>query len=308
MKVGVVGLGWVGTSVAISTLHSGVASELLLNDVRPGIAEGEALDLGQGASFYPTATVRAASVEEMVSCDAVVVAAGRGGSASESRLDLLRDNATIIAGIARTLSEMKGLLILVTNPVDVMVRIAREASGLPAERVLGTGTMLDTARLRQSLGVKLEVDPRSVHAQVIGEHGDSEVVLWSGAHIGGVPLDEWTGWSTELREEVTTGVRRAAYEIIARKGATNHAIGLVTAALLRWSHRGAGRVMTVSCVQGGVAGISDVALSLPSVVGPGGIERVLEPHMSLEEREGLERSASVLQSAWDELQSAGGWD
>lgn len=301
MKVGVIGLGWVGSSVAISALQTGAASELLLSDVRPGLAEGEAMDLAHGASFYTGGPVRAATVEEMVTCDAVVVAAGRGGDASESRLDLLRDNAGIIAHIAETLSELKGLLILVTNPVDVMVRIAREASGLPAERVLGTGTMLDTARLRQILGSELGVDPRSVHAQVVGEHGDSEVVLWSGAHIGGVPLLQWEGWSSALQERVTREVRTAAYEIIQRKGATNHAIGLVTAALLRWSHRGAGRVMTVSMVQDGAAGISDVALSLPAIVGPAGVERVLVPAMSPEERSGLEGSARVLQAAWDEL-------
>lgn len=305
MKIGVVGLGWVGSSVAISTLHSGVATELLLHDVRPGIAEGEAMDLAHGASFYPAASVRAAGLDEMIDCDAVVVAAGRGGSGSESRLDLLRDNAAIVASIASELAGLKGLLVLVTNPVDVMVRIAADASGLPVERVLGTGTMLDTARLRQRLGVELDVDPRSVHAQVVGEHGDSEVVLWSGAHIGGVPLQEWPGWSSDLERTVTDQVRDAAYQIIARKGATNHAIGLVTAALLRWSRRGGGRVLTVSRVQEGALGLHGVALSLPSVVGPTGVHRVLEPRMSLAEREAVAHSADVLDTAWRDLNEAG---
>lgn len=304
MKVGVVGLGWVGTSVAISTLHSGTATELLLNDVRPGIAEGEAMDLAHGASFYPGARVRAAELDEMADCDAVVVAAGRGGDPGESRLDLLRDNGAIVASIAKALSGLRGLLVLVTNPVDVMVRIAADASGLPPERVLGTGTMLDTARLRQRLGVELDVDPRSVHAQVVGEHGDSEVVLWSGARVGGVPLEEWPGWSSALQQEVTNQVRTAAYEIIRRKGATNHAIGLVTAALLRWSRRGAGRVLTVSRVQEGALGLEGVALSLPSVVSTEGVVRVLEPQMTMGEREALARSASVLEEAWREVADA----
>lgn len=303
MKIGIIGMGWVGSSCAISILHSGLASELLLNDLRAEIAQGEAMDLAQGAPFYPPARVRAAEMAEMVECDAVVVAAGRGGTAEESRLDLLRDNAAIVADIAESLAELRGVLVLVTNPVDVMVRVATEASGLPPARVLGTGTMLDTARLRQALGVELDVDPRSVHAQVVGEHGDSEVVLWSSAHIGGVPLEAWPGWSTTLRDDVTGRVRSAAYEIIARKGATNHAIGLVTAALLRWSHRGEGRVLTVTRVQDGALGLSGVALSLPTVVTTGGAVRVLEPSLSLQEREGLERSAAVLDEAWRELRS-----
>lgn len=303
MRIGIVGLGWVGSSVAISTLHSGVAKELLLHDIREEIAEGEAMDLAHGAAFYPYAEVRSTSLSEMAGCDAVVVAAGRGGSAGESRLDLLRENAAIVASIAGELSGLEGLLILVTNPVDVMVRVAAEASGLPRERVMGTGTMLDTARLRQAVGGELGVEPRSVHAQVVGEHGDSEVVLWSGARIGGVSLASWEGWSPERQDVVTERVRRAAYEIIARKGATNHAIGLVTAALLRWSHRGGGRVLTVSRVQEGALGLHGVALSLPTVVDTKGAVRVLTPEVADGERAALLRSAEVLEEAWAQL----GW-
>lgn len=303
MKVGIIGMGWVGSSVAISTLHNGVATELLLNDVRPEVAEGEAMDLAHGASFYPPARIRAAAVEEMADCDAVVIAAGRGGTSDESRLALLRDNADIVAGIAERLSGLQGLLVLLTNPVDVMVRVAREASGLPPSRVLGTGTMLDTARLRQAVGEQLSVDPRSVHAHVVGEHGDSEVVLWSGADIGGVPIARWQGWNRDMQARITRQVRTAAYEIIARKGATNHAIGLVTAALLRWSRRGDGRVLSVSRVQDGAFGLRDVALSLPAVVTSGGADRVLEPAVSSAEREALERSAGILEEAYRELRN-----
>ncbi|MBC7172478.1 MAG: hypothetical protein H5U40_08640 [Polyangiaceae bacterium] len=177
MRIGIVGMGWVGSSVAISTLHGGIASDLLLNDVRSGLAEGEAMDLAHGASFYPTAKVRAAGLDEMASADAVVITAGLGSRPGQSRLELLRDNAAIVGAIASELKELRGLLIVVTNPVDVMTQIAAEASGLPVERVIGTGTMLDTARLRQVLGREVGIEPRSIHAQVIGEHGDSEVVL-----------------------------------------------------------------------------------------------------------------------------------
>ena len=183
-RVAIIGTGWVGASVAISTLHSGIADELLLNDQRGDVAEGEAMDLAHGASLYASATVRTASIEEMVDADAVVVSAGRGGRPNESRLDLLRDNASIIRDIGRRLRGSTGIIVVVTNPVDVLTRVMTDASGLPPARVVGTGTTLDTARLRQTLGRVLNVDPHSVHAQVIGEHGDSSVPLWSSASSG----------------------------------------------------------------------------------------------------------------------------
>ena len=304
MKVGVVGMGWVGSSVAVSILQKGVASELLLNDVRPGLAEGEAMDLAHGASFYPTARVRAASLEEMLDSDAVIIAAGKGGGPTDSRLDLLRVNATLVSDIAARLRGMRGILVLVTNPVDVMTQVAAEASELPYPRVIGTGTMLDTARLRATLGRRLEMEPRSIHAQVVGEHGDSEVVLWSGARLGGRSLRSWPGWTVDQEKAVADEVRTAAYEIIARKGATNHAIGLVTATLLKWMLSRGRRVVTVSRVQEGAAGIRDVAISLPTIVGPEGAVEVIEPDMDAAEREGLERSAEVLRKAYDEIRSA----
>lgn len=296
-SVGVVGTGWVGASVAISTLHGGFASELLLADVRHEVAEGEAMDLAHGAAFYTTATVRAVPVDEMLDTDALVVAAGRGGKPGESRLDLLRDNAKILSDLGTRLRGYRGLVVVVTNPVDVLTYVVAESSGLPPERVVGTGTMLDTARLRQALGRELRVDPHSVHAQVVGEHGDSEVVLWSSAHVGGTPLREWPGWSAAREQPVATDVRTAAYEIIKRKGATNHAIGLTTSALLRSALRGERRVLTVSRVQTGALGLNDVALSLPTVVDVAGAVDVIPPKMDDAERQGLEHSADVLRKA-----------
>jgi L-lactate dehydrogenase len=290
-------MGWVGTSVAISTLHAGVAGEVLLNDVRTDVAEGEAMDMAHGASFYPAATVRTAAIEEMADCDAVVIAAGRGGKAGETRLDLLRDNAATIRTIGERLRGARGLLVVVTNPVDVLTWVLADASGLPPERVIGTGTMLDTARLRQMLGAELRLDPRSIHAQVVGEHGDSEVVLWSGANVGGTPLRDWPGWDASREDGMATQVRTAAYEIIRRKGATNHAIGLVTAELLRETMRGERRVLTVSRVQDDAAGYGGVALSLPTVVGPDGATQVVLPEMTDDERRRLDHSADVLRDA-----------
>lgn len=296
-SIGIIGMGAVGTSIAVSTLHSGAAGELLLYDRREEVAEGEAMDLSHGSSFYPTATVRCAPPEEMLETRAVVIAAGRGGSAGESRLDLLRDNAALARELGERFRGYEGVVVLVTNPVDVLTYEFQRASGLPPERVVGTGTMLDTARLRQVLGRKLRLDPRSVHAQVVGEHGDSEVVLWSSALVGGTRLAGWAGWSAGRQAEVAEEVRSAAHEIIRRKGATNHAIGLVTATLLKWILRGDRRILTVSRVQQGAFGLHDVALSLPTVVGREGAVEVIEPELDPGERAALDRSAAVLREA-----------
>ncbi len=296
-RVALIGTGWVGSSVAISTLHSGVADELLLHDVRHEVAEGEAMDLSHGASFYPSALVRTASIEEMADADAVVVAAGRGGRPGESRLELLRENAAVVRDIAQRLRNCRGTIVMVTNPVDVLTHVMTEESGLPSGRVVGTGTMLDTARLKHVVGHAIEVDPHSIHAHVVGEHGDSEVVLWSTARVGGVRLREWANWDGAREPELAEQVRRAAYEIIRRKGATNHAIGLVTADLLRCLLRDERRALTISTVQDGPFGLRNVALSLPAIVGAQGVVEVLEPEMSEEERGRLLQSADLLRAA-----------
>jgi L-lactate dehydrogenase len=241
--------------------------------------------------------VRTATIEEMVDADVVVIAAGRGGRPGESRLELLRDNAALIGGIGSRLSGARGTILVVSNPVDVLTKRMTEVSGLPAARVVGSGTMLDTARLKQVIGRLVRVDPHSIHAHVVGEHGDSEVVLWTAARAGGVRLRDWSGWDRQRESAVAEEVRRAAYEIIRRKGATNHAIGLVTADLLRCILRDERRVLTVSRVQDGAAGLTNVALSLPAVVGAQGAAEVLEPEMSADERERLHHSADVLRQA-----------
>jgi L-lactate dehydrogenase len=306
VKIGIIGTGGVGVSVAVSLLHFGAAGELILNDARPDVAEGEAMDLLQGSSFYPTARVRAGAIEEMGDCDAVVVTAGVGrASPGQSRLELLAINAGIVTDIARRLKGGRGIVVMVTNPVDVMTLVMTRASGLPPSRVIGTGTMLDSARLRQVLGRELNVDPRSIHGQVVGEHGASEVVLWSGVRVGGLPLRSWSGWDAARQAQVTEEVRGAGLEVIRRKGATTHAIGLVTATLLKWMLRGARRVLTVSRVQDGALGLTGVALSLPTVLSPAGAEQVIEPEMTDAERAAVLHSAEVLREAAGSLKLPG---
>ncbi len=304
MRIGLIGLGWVGASTAISILHRGIARELWLADVREGLANAEALDLAHGASFYPPCRVRAAPVEEMAAhCDAIVVAAGKGALPGTSRLDAL----TVTAGIARDLGQrLRGtaaVVVVVTNPVDVVTQLIAEVSGLPPERVIGSGTVLDTSRLRHLLAQRLRIDERSVHAYVLGEHGDSQVALWSSATVGGVPLRRLPDWARAEESALAASVRRAAYEIIAGKGATNHAIGLVTATLLQSVLRDERRVLTVSRVHaagspaGSMLGGGPVALSLPTIVGRDGAGQVLLPELDEAEHRTLVASADVLRAA-----------
>ncbi len=300
ISIGIIGVGWVGSSVAISLLHKGVCQELLLCDSREGLAEGEAMDLNHGSSFYPGSKVSVATIPEMMECDAIVVTAGRGGKPDETRLDLLQENVKIAKNISEKLIGYKGILVVVSNPVDVLTYFYQKFSKIPANRVIGTGTMLDTARLREMIGRKLDLDPRSVHAQVVGEHGDSEVVLWSSAYIAGKPLRTWPIWSEDYEEEIAENVRKAAHEIIKRKGATNHAIGLVTATLLRWILRGERRVMTLSSVID-VEDINGVAISLPTIVGRNGIELVINTDLDANEKNKFQKSVEVLKKAIQEV-------
>lgn len=296
-SIGIIGMGWVGTSIAISILQRGICEELLLNDIKPDIAEGEAMDLNHGSSFFPSAKVSATAIEEMIHCKAIVITAGRNGKYGECRLDLLRENVKIVEQISSKLTGFEGFLIIVANPVDILTHFYQQSTGLSPKKVIGTGTMLDTARLREMIGNKLHVDAKSVHANVIGEHGDSEVVLWSGSQIGGIRIKDWEGWKQSYESDIATQVRTAAYEIIKRKGATNHAIGLVTATLLKWIFRGERRIVNLSSLISGTHGLSEVSLSLPCLISANGIEKVLEVSMSDTEREQLLNSAQVIKKA-----------
>ncbi len=297
-SVGIIGMGWVGSSVAISLLHAGVVEELLVHDLRVEVAEGEAMDLTQGSTFYPMATVRVAAIDEMRQARAIVLAVGNGSlPGGKSRLEQLAKNVGIVREIGRALQGYAGVVVVVSNPVDVLTHALREAADLPPERVIGTGTMLDTARLRQMVAERLHLASQSIHAYVVGEHGDSEVVLWSSARVGGTPIAQWPSWTTEDETSIAADVRTAGYDIVRRKGTSNHAIGLVTAELLSVLLRDECRVLAVSRVQTDVDQFRDVALTLPVVVGADGATLVVLPEMSSGERDALARSADVLRTA-----------
>ncbi len=295
--VGIIGMGWVGSSIAISLLQNGVTKNLLLNDVREGIAEGEAMDLNHGSSFLPAFNARSASIREMHNCDVVVVTAGRGGKPGESRLELLKENIEITRKISEELLGFRGVLVVVSNPVDVLTYYYQKFTGLPVGKVIGTGTFLDSVRLREMIGEEMGIEPKSIQADVLGEHGDSSVMFWSKASIGGISLRNWEDWNPEREGVFRDKVRKAAQEIIRRKGATNHAIGLVTASLVKYILRDDRRVVTLSVVIEEAYGLKDVALSLPCLVGGNGVERVLEPRLDEQEHEQLMHSAEVLRRA-----------
>jgi L-lactate dehydrogenase len=307
-RIAVVGAGAVGSSFAFALLLSGLTSEIVLIDVNERKAEGEAMDLMHAVPFARTARVWAGDVADCRGAAVTVLTAGSAQKPGESRIDLVARNAAIVRGLVPAIAEANpdGILLVATNPVDVLSYLAWSLSGLPPERVIGSGTILDTARFRMLLAEHYEVDPRSVHAYIAGEHGDSEVPVWSSANIAGMPLREF-GLATEMGNDpaalaaIFADTRDAAYQIIERKGATYYAVaaGLVriVQAILRDQHT----VLSVSSLISDYHGISNVYLSLPAVVGSGGIERILRLSLADEEIAGLRRSADVLRSTIDTI-------
>jgi L-lactate dehydrogenase len=307
-RVAVVGAGHVGATFAYALLLSGLAAEIVLIDVDTKRAEGEAMDLAHAVPFVPATRVWAGDYPDCRGAAVTVIAAGPGQRPGETRLDLARRNASIIGGIAARVARENpsGIVIVATNPVDVLTHVAWRASGLPRQRVLGSGTILDTARFRALLADHLSVDPRSVHAFIVGEHGDTEVPVWSLANVAGMPLRDFGRLIGTAVDEPAAGAlfeqtRDAAYAIIERKGATFFAVATGLVRIVEAILRDQKTVQSLSSVIDGPYGLRDVALSLPAIIGRGGVERVLE--LPLDERElmGLRHSASVLRSALDDV-------
>lgn len=300
-RVAVVGTGAVGSSFAFALLLSGLASEIVLHDANERKAEGEAMDLMHAVPFARTARVWSGPISECHGAAVTVIAAGAAQRPGESRIDLVQKNAAIFRQLVPQIAEANpdGIILVATNPVDVLSYLTYRIAGLPSQRVLGSGTTLDTARFRMLLAEHYGVDPRSVHAHIVGEHGDTEVPVWSAANIAGMPLTDFEaatgiGHDPDALDAIFEGTRDAAYRIIERKGATYYAVaaGLVriVQAILRDQHT----VLPVSSLISDYYGIDDVYLSLPAVVDRGGVERTLRLGLSAEEASGLRRSAALL--------------
>ncbi|WRP14195.1 L-lactate dehydrogenase [Geochorda subterranea] len=308
-KVGIVGSGLVGSTVAYTLLVRGVHCEIVLVDINRAKAEGDAMDLNHGIPLAAPLSIRAGDYPDLAGADLVIVAAGVAQKPGETRLQLLQRNATIMAEVTRqVVRHAPGcILLVVTNPVDVLSYVAYKCSGLPASRVIGSGTLLDTARLRFLLGQHFGVDPRSVHAYVIGEHGDSELVAWSLAHIAGVRLAELgPTWEQAVHDgalqRIFEEVRGAAYEIIRRKGATYYAVALAVARLVESILQDQRSVLTISTYVEEWQGIRDIYLGMPCVVGWSGVERMVDLPLAPDELEALRRSAELLRRAADEVE------
>ncbi len=309
IRIAVLGTGHVGSTFAYTLLLSGLAEEIVLLDINRARAEGEAMDLNHTEPFTHPTRIWAGDYPDCAGAAVTVIAAGAAQNPGETRLDLLQRNAGIFAQIVPQVARHNpgGIILVATNPVDVLTWASLKLSGLPPARVIGSGTILDTARFRFLLGEYFGVDARSVHAHIIGEHGDSEVPAWSLGTIGGMHLRDFAAannipYDQRRMNEIFTRTRDAAYHIIARKGATYYAVaaGLVriVEAILRNQHT----VLSVSSLVNGYYGIRDLCLSLPTVLGRGGVERVLCLPLNEQEQQGLRRSADILQQTIARLQ------
>jgi L-lactate dehydrogenase len=301
-KVAVVGAGAVGTAIAYAAQIRGVCRELALFDLNPRKVRAEVLDLNHGMQFTPMARITGSDdLEVCAGADVVVITAGAKQDPGQTRLDLAVANVAMCRDLVPALVSLApdALLLVVTNPVDVVTYAAQEFSGLPAHRVFGSGTVLDSSRLRFLIAEHTRVAVQNVHAYIAGEHGDSEVPLWSTATIGGVPVKDWTSngvraLDEEVRAQIHHQVVSSAYEIIAGKGATSLAIGLAVSRILEAVLNDEHRVLPVTSRLDDVHGLTDVCLSMPSVVGRSGIEAVLATPLSADEMQSLRASADAV--------------
>jgi len=308
VKVVVVGAGYVGATFAYSLLQSGLASEIVLIDANRAKAEGEAMDLNHAVPLARPARILAGDYSDCAGAAVTVVTAGSAQRPGETRLDLTARNVEIFRSIIPQIAQNNpdGIILIATNPVDVLTYASWKLSGLPRERVIGSGTILDTARFRYLLSQYFQVDARSVHAYIIGEHGDSEVPVWSLANIAGMRLPVYCRQNNmhcvdaDL-QDIFQQTRDAAYHIIERKGATYYAIGMGLLRIVEAILRDQSTVLSVSSYIEDYYGVNDVYLSLPSVVDRGGIEKTLHLELDAAEQLGLRNSANLLRKLIQDL-------
>lgn len=303
-KVVIVGAGAVGATFAFALAQKGIAEEIVLNDVNVELARGQALDLAHGYPFYPPARIREGSARDYADAQLIVITAGAKQKPGEARLALLRRNAGIIQTMmdAIAASGSSAVVVMVSNPVDILTHVALQRLQWPRGRVIGSGTVLDSARMRYLLSHHCGVDVRNVHAYILGEHGDSEFAAWSHTHIAGMPIDVYcplcrgcVDWREE-RKKIEQEVRDSAYHIIDYKGATCYAIGMALVRIASAVLRNEKSVLTVSTLLNGEYDLEDVCLSVPCLVGAGGIERIISVKLADEEHRALERSAAILKA------------
>lgn len=305
-KVAIIGCGFVGSASAFALMQSGLFSEMVLIDADTKKAEGEAMDISHGEAYARPMHIYAGNYDDITDAAIIIITAGANQKPGETRLDLVQKNVgifkTIIPEIAKR--DYQGILLIVANPVDVLTYTALKLSGLPENRVIGSGTVLDTGRFREILGNHLGVDSRSVHAFIVGEHGDSEIAVWSTANVAGVPINKFC----ELRghfnhaqamKQIAADVKNAAYEIIERKKATYYGIAMAVKRICECIVRDEKSVLPVSNMMHGAYGIENITLSMPAIVGKNGVELQMPISLSMEEATALKKSADILKETVD---------
>jgi len=312
MKTGIVGSGFVGATAAYALVMRGVGRRLVLVDQNRARAESEADDILHAVPFANPLEVTAGDYADLAGCKVVIVSAGVGQKPGETRLQLLGRNAQVFKQVIPNILQHapEAILLIATNPVDVMTHLAARYAaefGVPSNRVIGSGTTLDTARLRSLIGRQLNVDSQHIHAYVLGEHGDSEVLTWSQVTVGGIPLEEFcTGREISICPEdyasIDEKVRRAAYHIIEGKGATYYGVGSAIARIVEVILQDERSILTVCTPMADVAGVKDVTVSLPNLVGGDGILRTFFPNLNETETSALRSSAQVVRSVIEQLE------
>ena len=309
-KAAVIGCGFVGASIAFRFLQQGLFSHLVLVDANREKAEGEAMDLSDGLPYGASMEITAGTYNDVAGCGLVVVTAGVNQKPGQTRLELIGRNAAILKSILHEITSRKfeGILLIVSNPVDVLTYLSKELSGYPRERVIGSGTVLDTARLKQLLGEELGVDSRNVHAFIVGEHGDSELAVWSGANVSGLDLQDFCrlrgkALNPQDMDRLYREVQGSADAIIRRKGATYYGIAMAVGRIAECIVKDEHAVLPVSAVLEGEYGLEKLALSVPAIVGKNGLEKILEIPLSQTERTALDSSAQQMQQAIRQVSS-----
>ena len=300
-KVAIIGCGFVGSASAFALMQSGLFSEMVLIDADMDRAQGEALDISHGMPFSRPMKIYAGDYDDIVDAAIIIVTAGANQKPNETRLDLVHKNVGIFKSIIPQIKERKcqGILLIVSNPVDILTYAALKISGFEENRVIGSGTVLDTSRLKYQIGEYLGVDSRSVHAFIIGEHGDSEIAAWSSANVSGVPMRSFYEMKGKHKYEKATEnianiVKNSAYEIIAKKKATYFGVAMAVRRICEAIIRDEKSVLPVTNVMHGEFGISDVALSMPAIVGKNGLETKVPIELNEEEQAALKKSAATL--------------
>jgi len=306
-KAVIIGCGLVGSATAFSLMESGLFEELALIDSDYKKAEGEALDISHGVPFSRPMKIYAGNYDEIKDSDIVIITAGANQKDGETRIDLVRKNIQIFKTIIPEIKKRRyqGILLIVANPVDILTYVAAKLSGVPKNKVIGSGTVLDTARLKYEIGRHLDVDSRSVHAFIIGEHGDSEIAVWSSANVSGIPLNKFCEIRGHFNHEATAekianDVKNSAYEIISMKKATNYGIAMSVKRICEAIVRNEKSIMPVSTLLNGEYNLKNVSLSIPSIVGKNGVETIIPISLNEKETEQLKLSYEKLKKIIEE--------